>query len=275
VEKRFVTVGGDTLCYVEEGQGPPLVLVHGFLVSHVVWKPVMAKLAPKYRVIALDLPGHGDSARPSPSVFRYDAHAFADRVVGFLDALKVERAALVGHSMGGKVVSYVAAKYPDRVNRLVLVDAQALPHPLPFLGRLIQTPVLGKLLFVHGYRRFAVKLYFQNDVFTRPDMVKDDMVDEVYRCLDLPGGREALYAAMSNTVGKDAEVPGILDRIKVPVKLVWGDRDRIFPLERAQALQRVLPGSVLSVVEGCGHTPVEEHPDRVAQEIESFVGAVA
>ena len=128
---------------------------------------------------------------------------------------------------------------------------------------------------MHGYRRFAVKMYFQGDVFTRPDMVKEDMVDEVYRCLNLPGGREALYATMQNTLGKDAEMPGVLDQIKVPVKLIWGDRDKIFPLERAQALQRVLPGAILSVVAGCGHTPVEEHPDRVADEIDAFVGGGA
>ncbi|MEW5853179.1 MAG: alpha/beta fold hydrolase [Myxococcota bacterium] len=271
MEKKFLNVAGETLCYVDEGKGPPLVLIHGFIVSHKVWSGLIPRLAQSFRVIAPDLPGHGDSSRPDPSTCPYDAPYLADRVAKLLESLGVSGAGVVGHSMGGKVASYLTARHPDRVSRLLLINSQGLPHPMPLLGKLVLLPVVGKPLFIKGYTRAAVKQYFKSDVFTDPRNVSDEMVDEVYRCLNLPGGRVAAYAMLRHTVVPTPEFPDILRRIKVPVHLVWGELDRIYPLELGRQFQSLLPGATLTVIPGCAHTPPEEQPERTLEEIQRFM----
>ncbi|HKA86555.1 MAG TPA: alpha/beta fold hydrolase, partial [Haliangiales bacterium] len=120
---RFLSIGGNRVFYHRRGRGRPLVLVHGWMVSHWAWRHVIPSLAGDYDVVAIDLPGFGESDRPSPSEYRYDAPAFAETLIGVLDSLAIERATLVGHSMGGGVALYAAARRPERVERLVLIDA--------------------------------------------------------------------------------------------------------------------------------------------------------
>lgn len=273
MNKKFLDIGGEPTCYIDEGSGPPLVLIHGFLVSHAVWADVLPALTARHRVVALDLPGHGDSARPDPAVCPYDATYLSEKVSQFLKALGIDRAAVLGHSMGGQVASHLASRHPEQVSRLILVNAQGLPQPLPLLGRLVLLPVLGKILFMKGYTRAVVKAYFRGDVFANPDNVKESMVDEVYRCLNLPGGREALYAILRNTIVPDAGFAGVLQGIKVPAKVIWGEHDRIFPLALGHGFLKALPGAELVVIAGVGHTPVEEAPARTAEEILAFLAA--
>jgi pimeloyl-ACP methyl ester carboxylesterase len=98
---RFLNIGGQRVFYHRSGRGSPVVLIHGYLVSHWCWREVIRGLADAHDVIAIDLPGFGESDRPAPTAYRYDAPAFMETVLGVLDALDLTRASLVGHSMGG------------------------------------------------------------------------------------------------------------------------------------------------------------------------------
>src|SRR6266567_1854275 len=112
---RFLHIGGQRVFYHRTGRGRPLVLLHGYMVSHWCWRHVIPALAAEHDVIALDLLGFGESDRPPATEFRYDAAAHMETVLAVLDALGVERAALMGHSMGGAGALYAAARRPERV----------------------------------------------------------------------------------------------------------------------------------------------------------------
>jgi pimeloyl-ACP methyl ester carboxylesterase len=275
LEKRFVNVDPDCICYVEAGKGPPLILIHGFLVSHKDWLPALPLLAERFRVIAVDLPGHGDSGRPSPAVVRYDANHLASCVRGAMQALGVERATVVGHSTGAKIAATLAAQWPQAVERLVLADAQGLPQPLPLLGKLLTLPGLGRPLFRNLYTRATIRMYFKGDVFRDPRHVTDELVDEVWRCFSLPGSKDALYAIFQRTIRPDPLFGDqVLRRITCPVRLLWGEFDKIYPLALADTFRQFLPQATLGVLKGVGHAIPVEAPTETAREIIEFCAPV-
>ena len=153
---RLVDTPSGRLFVHRTGEGPPLVLVHGYLVSHFYFKPVIADLAKRFDVIALDLPAHGESDRTPPGSFKYDLASHADAVAQAMEALGVARAHVWGHSMGGGVAVHLAAQHPSRVDRLVIESATLYPLPLDVKVRLTLTPGIGPFLFqrVFGKPRF-------------------------------------------------------------------------------------------------------------------------
>lgn len=277
MEKKFVTLEGESFCYVDEGSGPPLVLLHGFLVSHKVWQHVWPALTAKFRVIAPDLLGHGDSARPPVDRVKYDADALADRAAAVIKHLGLSNVGLVGHSMGGRVAMHLTLRHPGLVGRLMLLDSVGVPQALPLLGRIVTAPVVGKPIFKHLYTKAVVRTYFKGDVFADPKGVTDAMVDEVYRCLELPNGRNAMYSVLENTVAPNGTMAGedTLTQLKLPVKLLWGEKDKIFPVDNAHRFERLIAGSSLTVIPGIGHSPPEEAPARTSEVILEFFGAAA
>ncbi len=272
-QKKFAQVGGASVCYVEGGQGPTLVLIHGFLVSHAVWNDVWDLLSPHFRIIAPDLLGHGDSARPPVGSTPYDADDLADRVAGLLETLGVKNATVVGHSMGGRIATHVTLRHPALVGRLVLMDSVGVPTELPLLGKIAALPGLGYVIFKYIYNRKVVRDYFINDVYKDPARVTPALVDEVYRCLELPNGRDAIYAVFRAVVapGRQAvDVEGLLKGLRVPVKILWGKFDKIFPVANARRFEQLIPGATLTVIPGIGHSPPDESPARTAEEIRAF-----
>src|SRR5262249_6006768 len=135
------------------------------MVSHWAWRHVIPSLAGDYDVVAIDLPGFGESDRPSPSEYRYDAPAFAETLIGVLDSLAIERATLVGHSMGGGVALYAAARRPERVERLVLIDALVYPFRIPAEGKIILVPYLGEALFRTLTTRALVRRFLRQHIY--------------------------------------------------------------------------------------------------------------
>jgi len=138
---QFVTVDGLRVHYRDRGAGPAIVLLHGSHSSLFTWEGWAAALSPEHRVISLDLPGHGLTG-PDPQG-RYSIAEMADFLDRFLAAIKVERFSLAGNSMGGGVAWHYALAHPDRVDRLILVDAYAYPQPLPGMLRLFTLPLVG------------------------------------------------------------------------------------------------------------------------------------
>ncbi|MBI5497155.1 MAG: alpha/beta hydrolase [Deltaproteobacteria bacterium] len=276
MEKKFADVGGDRICYVEGGTGPDLVLVHGFLVSHRVWKDVWGPLTARFHVVAPDLLGHGDSARPDASRTPYDADCLAERVAGLLQHKGIKGAGVVGHSMGGKVSAAMVLRHPELASRLMLLDSVGAQQELPLLGKIVNLPVVGKAIFKHAYNRAVVTSYFKGDVYRDPRRVTPELVDEVYRCLELPHGRDAMYAIFQRTVAPNVtDTADSLKQLKLPVKLIWGEFDKIFPLSAAREFERIITGSTLTVIPGIGHSAPDEAPEKLVEEINTFFGADA
>ena len=266
---RDVGARGVRMRVAEVGDGPPVVLVHGFLASHRTWDAVLPPLAASYRVVAPDLPGAGDSERPSPTRYPYGVEAFADALVDLVAALGLGRVALVGHGLGGSVALTLAAEHPELVERLVVVDALAYGFRMDPLGRLALAPVIGPVAFKQVFGRGAYRRFFQRGVFAPGARVDPARLDRAYEHLVGPAARESAYAVLRSLVDLRPVIARI-PRITVPTLVVWGRDDQLVPAAFGQRLAREIAGARLEVLD-CGHAPPEERPQELADAILRFL----
>ena len=265
VTSQFVTVGGQRLRYVRRGSGPPVVLVHGFASSIYTWNEVIPRLAAGHDVIAVDLPGFGGSDVPA----HFDGAAWSSLLVGLLDALGVPRASLAGNSLGGALSAVTAARWPDRVDRLVLIDAAGYNLALERRPWLLQ--VMGKapagLLDALPQRPLLRQGLRQ--VFFDDGKVTGERVEEYLAPMARPGARAASRRIL--TSGETFGLPGLVKQVKAPTLVLWGDHDTWIPLADADLFTRDIPGARKVVIERCGHVPQEEKPEEVSRLILQFI----
>ncbi len=242
---------------------PPIVLLHGLFLSHHAFSRVIPRIASGRRVVALDLPGCGDSDRPSAAqVDDYSFEWMADAIAATLEALGVSAATVVGHDLGGTLALVLASKHPHRVRETVLLSPLALTVSLPLPGALAIGPSLGLEVFRRTLRRADFVRFLQQGLST-PELLDERDAHVFWDRLCRWGGREAAYAML-------AQLPSVVrlrDRfaeVSVPCTLVWGDRDRIVPPEHSARLAALLPDAREVLIDGCGHNPAYEQPAEVA-----------
>lgn len=258
-EKQCVTTGIQT-CYLEAGSGPAVVLLHGAsAAAGIGWYPVIGPLSRAFRVITPDCPGHGESDKP---VAAYDTPFFRDWLDAFLDALDLPSVSLVGLSQGGAIALKYTLQAPDRVERLALVDSAGLTSRLP-LGF-----VFG-LVWANLFPSKRATRWLMRYVVADPESLVDGLLDlGAYGGLvaSAPNGRRVLWRGRGRAT---RAVSGTqLRRVTQPTLLLWGEYDRIFPVEVAKAARQRLPNARLYVVPGAGHVPFFERR-------EAFLGALA
>ncbi len=252
----FLDAGGIRTNYLEAGDGPPVVLVHGSgpgVTAFANWRLTLPGLAPHLRALAPDMVGFGFTERPAG--VRYDMDTWTAHLLGFLDALGLERTSLVGNSFGGGLALRFAARYPERVDRLVLMGSVGVPFVI--------TPGLDA---VWGYEPSVEAMRGLLDVFAFDrSLVTDELARVRYAASVEPGVQEA-FAAMfpaprqrwvDEMVTPDDEIARIAHRTLV----VHGRDDRVIPLENATHLLRTLQDVQLHVFGRCGHWTQIEHAD--------------
>jgi len=258
---KFVLVDNKKVHYLEQGEGKPIILIHGFLYHTVMWKKNMEDLAKKFKVYAIDLWGWGYSERLKDLNYSFDG--YAKQIVGFMDALKIPRASLVGQSMGGGISVYVAAHFPDRVDKLILVDPTVIPYPMTTTGRVYQLPYVGEFLnAIPGNALF--KKNIQTVWFYDPQKVTDDYVEEVARPTTIKGSLDGMMFILRNVLKEpyvEAEAQK-LAQLNKPILIIHGREDKAIPLDRSQKLNALWKGSQLVIFEKAGHTPHEEYPEK-------------
>ena len=257
------------------GTGAPLVLIHGFMMSHWAWRRVVPLLtAAGHEVVALDLPGFGESDRPTRREFRYDAQAYVRTIVRVLDALAIERATLVGHSMGAGIAIVAAANNPERVARLVLADPLAYAARISLEERAVLAPIVGPALFDALLTKRRMQRFMRRMTYHDPSVASDEWIDYLWERVRRPGGIEAALAALA-FVADASDVQRALSAISAPTLIVWGENDRIFPVRYAERLAREIPHAELCLVPSCGHSPPEERPEDFARAVLQFLAADA
>jgi pimeloyl-ACP methyl ester carboxylesterase len=266
---RFATVDGVSVHYRDEGQGPPLVLVHGTSSSLHTWDGWVARLSAHRRVVRLDLPGFGLTGPALDHV--YTASRYARVVAALMTALGIDRADVAGNSLGGRVALMLALERPERVRSLVLVDAAGLSgQKPPAVYDLARTPVVGRLLRWLTPR--AVVQRNVEQVYGDPSRVTDALVDRYYELTRREGNREALLDRLNGAA--DPDLDDRIPSVAVPVLVEWGERDVWIPPSHAQRFVQGLPHARLVTYAGGGHVPMEELPEPTARDAEAFLAAL-
>lgn len=260
----FVQVEGTRVRYLDVGQGPPVVLIHGFASSIENWVSVIPELKKHHRVLALDLRGFGWSDRPNVD---YSPAAQAKLLKALLDERGVQQAAIVAHSWGSSVALAFALAYPERVSRLALYDAWVYESQLPSMFHLARARGLGEFLFGLFYsERHEERMTLG---FYDPELVTQEFVDAVERAFERPGTRAAALEAVRGM--RYAEVEGRYGEVKVPTLLLWGREDLVTPLSVGERLVRQLPNARLVSYPRCGHFPMIEAVAESNRELAAFL----
>jgi pimeloyl-ACP methyl ester carboxylesterase len=270
----FVEIAGMQVHLRDQGprdDASPIVLVHGTGSSLHAFEGWAQALAKKRRVVTFDLPGFGLTG-PAPDG-DYAMAAAVRFVVAVLDRLGIARCVLGGNSLGGAISWATAVTAPERVEKLILVDAGGYPaHSIsvPIGFRLARMPVLSSMLTNILPRGLVAQGL--RDVFGDPSRVTPELIERYYELTLRAGNRRALVQRFSQP--RSGELGRRIPEIKVPTLVMWGGRDRLIPPDDAERFHRDIAGSTLVIFDDLGHAPEEEDPARTVVAVERFLGLV-
>ena len=252
-----IDLHGHTVVYRTMGSGPPVVLIHGMVNSSRHWRDVAERLAERHTVIAPDLIGHGDSATPRGD---YSLGAHATVIRDLLSALGIEKATMVGHSLGGGIAMVYFWQFPERVERLALISSGGLGEEVSPMLRSVAIPVYrgGIDLFAN---RFVIRML--NALGTQGRNIARAM-----RPLDSPGKRRAFLQTLRSVIDVRGQRVSATDRLYLigdtPMLIMWGDRDHTIPIEHGLAAHAAIPHSRFVTIPGAAHFPHIDDPEAVA-----------
>jgi pimeloyl-ACP methyl ester carboxylesterase len=272
---RHVSIHGHEVGYRRAGTGETVLLIHGLAGSSRTWKDVMPALARRYDVLAPDLMGHGESAKP---VGDYSLGAHASGLRDLMWALGVERATVVGHSFGGGVAMQLAYQHPEMCDRLALVGSGGLGREVSWLLRLVTLPGFEYVMPI-VFPRFVADRGTEVSRFVRDRTgIRNPRLGEMWRSYASLAGaenRKAFVRTIRTVIEPTGQSVSALDRIHLashlPTLIVWGTDDQIIPVSHAHAAHDAIPGSRLELLDGVGHFPHTEAPERFVDVLIDFV----
>jgi pimeloyl-ACP methyl ester carboxylesterase len=272
-----IDLHGHRAIYRIAGSGPPVVLVHGMVNSSRHWEAVALELARDHTVVAPDLIGHGDSATPRGD---YSLGAHAASIRDLLTAIGIERATLVGHSLGGGVAMQFFYQFPQRTERLALVSSGGLGAEVSPLLRSAALPGAAALLSVAAHPRVVDGLSLAGARLRErgsPTGVYVQAVARALRPLERPGAREAFLQTLRAVIDVRGQRVSARDRLymldSVPTLIVWGERDNTIPLRHGLAAHGAVPHSRFETLPRAAHFPHLEDPEGLARVLRDFLAS--
>jgi len=274
LDHRALRLHGRHVAYVVGGEGPTLLLIHGIGGDWRTWEPVLDGLARRHQVIAVDLPGHGGSAKGAGD---YSLGALASTLRDLGGALGLERATVIGHSLGGGIAMQFAYQYPERCERLVLVSSGGLGPDVGLVLRLATLP--GSELFLSltaPAARCLVDLAASAGrlLRIRPAAAAEHYA-RAFTALAEPDTRAAFLGTLRGVVGTGGQRVDARDRLylaeHMPTLIVWGERDAVLPVDHGHAAHEAIPGSRLEIFEDAGHLPQLDDAERFIAIVDDFM----
>jgi pimeloyl-ACP methyl ester carboxylesterase len=269
---KFVVLDGLRVHYRDEGQGPAVVLLHANYANLYMWEPWAAALKSKYRVIRLDLSGHGLTG---PDATRdYSLERSAATLGRLLDYLKIDKATLGGTSMGGTVAMHYTVAHPERVERLILISPGSLEKDVRGRKTALPVPRAADLLILVTPRALARFLLASN--YGDKSKVTEAGVNEWYEFWLREGNRRAMLDRLRQYVSGDVE--RTIAAVRVPVLLMWGEKNPRVPVALAYEFQKLLTGSPqvdLRILPGVGHMAVQEAPEETSRIVREYLDTAA
>ncbi len=274
-EEWQIELHGRRVIYRVAGSGPPVVLIHGMLNSSSHWQSVARSLAGEFTVIAPDLIGHGDSAAPRGD---YSLGAHAASIRDLLAAIGVERASVVGHSLGGGVAMQFFYQFPQRVERLVLVSSGGLGRDVSPLLRTAALPGMSALLALTINPRLLAALHGAGGRLRERGVgagIYLQAIARALRPLENAEARQAFLHTLRSVIDMHGQRVSATDRLNllesIPTLVVWGERDRTIPIEHGRRAHQAIPHSRFTTLPGVAHFPHLEDPDGLSRLLLDFL----
>jgi pimeloyl-ACP methyl ester carboxylesterase len=253
------------------GTGRPILALHGFAASTYEWRDYVAALSATHQLILVDLKGHGRS--PKPRDRRYAVREQASLVLAFIREHGLQNVTVIGHSLGGFVALLAVLQAPELFERLILIDTLAYRQPIPFVARVLTTPLLGPFIQRLIPTRLQIRLGFKR-AYYHDHKISADQIRVYAAAYAAPGGRHALRETVRTIVPPDLdELEAKYATIAVPTLIVWARPDALVPLANGQRLHAAIQRSTLIVLEETGHDCPEETPQLVLGAIRAFLGS--
>jgi pimeloyl-ACP methyl ester carboxylesterase len=275
-ETKWIGIHGERIAVRDEGRGEALLLIHGMAGSSVTWRDIVPRLSKKYRVIAPDLLGHGQSSKPRTD---YSLGAFAVGLRDLLDELGVESATVVGHSLGGGIAMQFLYQHPDYCRRLVLISSGGLGPEVGIILRLLAAPGAELIMPVIAPSPVlragnAVRSWLSSMGLRSP---RGAEIWNAYCSFSDRQTRDAFLRTLRSVVDYRGQSVSALNRINLrvglPILAIWGEQDAIIPVEHAYSALKARPDCRLEVLPNVGHFAQVEAPDDVADLIDDFMSA--
>lgn len=256
---KFIEIDGMQVHYRDEGKGTPIVLIHGTASSLHTWNDWTKELAKNYRVIRMDLPAFGLTGANTSG--NYSIEYYTQFLHQFLSTINVDTFYLAGNSLGGNIAWEYAAKYPEKIKKLVLVDASGLStnKELPAIFKMAKTPVLSSL-FLYVTPKFFIKKNMK-EVYADDSKITEELITRYHEMALRTGNRQAFIDRAK--IDFNLEGKANLEKLKsiqTETLLIWGAEDNWIPLDNGQRMHKALTNSKLVVIKKSGHVPMEENP---------------
>lgn len=265
-ETEFLPINKFKLHYFQRGSGRPVVLIHGGGTWLYSFRHNFIPLARKYSVYAFDMPGHGYT-QVRPTHKRYDLDAVCETLCEFMDAMQLHKAHLIGHSWGGGWALHFADQFPDRVDKLILMDSSGM-------HRYEQLP--WELMKYRFLEKFLLKFLSEKTIrkgleagFYDKTLVDEEMIRNIYAPMRNPDNLKAQLSYSRNINWKQTKA--VLPLIRSQVLIIWGKNDSYINVKYGRRMQVQIPNAQLKIIDRCGHSPHEEHPEQVNSLITDFL----
>jgi pimeloyl-ACP methyl ester carboxylesterase len=269
---HFIKYQGKEIHFVDEGQGFPILMIHGFMGSHHNFEKLADSLKGQFRIIRVDLPGFGMSEFFDPENGQHDLKKeYVDFFKFFIDTLKLEKFHLIGNSMGGMMSWYIASSFPQHVESLTLLNAagydmlNVLDNAAPILQYPFLEPFMRRGLPPEGAKAGLVACFSNDSLIDEKDALFSNSMHNIQ------GNLQAAF-----TIAGSGQYPdtSMIQTIKVPTMIVWGKDDEIIPVDHANRFKKDIPHAQLIIYDNCGHVPMMEKTSELKKDFLAFVGTL-